>query len=405
MKIRSITYFDDPGWPLNQKRVKRVGGFVQAARVAFLERGFQVQTARLASVPFSELLTGKEISQAIEYTETLEKAAREVGFDYVSIGPALPAQPEVLEIIPDIFKNTSHIFASGLITEPDKGISLQAVWKCAGVILRTAYISPDGFANLRFAALASVESGSPFFPAAYHRGGEPLFALALESADLAVEAVRNGKDLNEVRSNLIASIERNAALLSVIANQLAEVFHVKFAGIDFSLAPFPESDFSIGTALEELTGTTLGSPASLAAVGFFADAIDRARFNKVGFCGVMLPVLEDSTLARRVAEGSLQLSDLMLYSAVCGTGLDTIPLPGDVSHEAIAAILLDLGTLSLRLDKPLTARLMPIPGKKAGEETDFDFPYFANSKVMSVDQRPISRQFKQDGWLSLISRS
>ena len=78
------------------------------------------------------------------------------------------------------------------------------------------------------------------------------------------------------------------------------------------------------------------------------------------------------------------------YSAVCGTGLDTIPLPGETSADELTALLLDLASLAQRLDKPLTARLMPIPGAKAGDPTGFNFPYFANSRVMALDSRPLS---------------
>ena len=94
-------------------------------------------------------------------------------------------------------------------------------------------------------------------------------------------------------------------------------------------------------------------------------------------------VLEDSILAKRAAEGHLTVTDLLTFSAVCGTGLDTIPLPGDVSVDSLSAILLDVAALALRLDKPLTARLMPIPGKAAGDPISFDFEYFADSAVMA----------------------
>lgn len=104
----------------------------------------------------------------------------------------------------------------------------------------------------------------------------------------------------------------------------------------------------------------------------------------------MLPVLEDSILALRAAEGVLSVKDLLLYSAVCGTGLDTVPLAGDVSEPEIAALLFDIAALSVRLGKPLTARLMPIPGKQAGEPTAFDFSFFANSQAMPLQGQKIS---------------
>ena len=116
---------------------------------------------------------------------------------------------------------------------------------------------------------------------------------------------------------------------------------------------------------------------------FLTDALDRAEFTRTGFNGLMLPVLEDSVLAKRAAEGRLTVTDLLTFSAVCGTGLDTIPLPGDVSADTLNGILLDVAALALRLDKPLTARLMPIPGKAAGDAIAFDFEYFADSAVMA----------------------
>jgi uncharacterized protein (UPF0210 family) len=118
----------------------------------------------------------------------------------------------------------------------------------------------------------------------------------------------------------------------------------------------------------------------------------------------MLPVLEDAVLAKRAADGSLTVTDLLLYSAVCGTGLDTIPLPGDVSEEQLAAVLLDLAALAQRLGKPLTARLMPVPGKQAGDPTGFDFAFFANSRVMPIRAQPLKGLFSGDETFDLKAR-
>jgi uncharacterized protein (UPF0210 family) len=106
--------------------------------------------------------------------------------------------------------------------------------------------------------------------------------------------------------------------------------------------------------------------------------------------------LEDATLAARAAEGRLTVRDLLLYSAVCGTGLDTIPLPGDASVKQLTALLLDVAALSARLEKPLTARLMPVPGKAVGEPTTFDFDFFANSRVLALDAVPLEKLLAGD---------
>ena len=170
---------------------------------------------------------------------------------------------------------------------------------------------------------------------------------------------------------------------------LSEQFEIAFGGLDFTLAPYPTEAQSLGAAVERLGVRALGLHGSLAGAAFIADAVDRAHYAKTGFNGLMLPLLEDSTLAKRAEQGTLTLKDLLMYSAVCGTGLDTVPLPGDTGPEELTAILLDVAALAQRLAKPLTARLMPVPGKRAGERTTFDFPYFANSHILAVDAKPL----------------
>ena len=177
-----------------------------------------------------------------------------------------------------------------------------------------------------------------------------------------------------------------------------------FRGIDFSLAPFPDDAHSLGNAVEKMGVPHIGQHGSLFAAAILTEAIDRADFPHTGFSGFMQPILEDSILARRAAEGTLTVKDALLYSAVCGTGLDTVPLPGDTPAEHIVPLLLDLCALAVRLDKPLTARLMPIPGKKAGDETGFDFDFFAKGKVMALEAEKLQKLFATDEVLSMGPR-
>ncbi len=257
------------------------------------------------------------------------------------------------------------------------------------------------FANLRFAALANVKAGSPFFPAAYHEPtDQPAFAIATEAADLAVDAFSQAKTLEIGRQTLIAEIEKHGKQLSRVAQSL----DCKFGGVDFSLGPFPAEAQSLGTAFERMGVPRVGLHGSLAAAAILTEAIDRANFPRTGFSGLMMPVLEDATLAKRAADGTLSVKDILLYSAVCGTGLDTIPLPGNTTVDQIVPLLLDLSALALRLDKPLTARLMPVPGKKAGDPTSFNFGFFANSKVMSLDATTLNRPLNSDETFTLKSR-
>jgi uncharacterized protein (UPF0210 family) len=396
MKIRSITTFCNPGWPLDQGILQKAGEFIAAARTALEEAGYEVQTTRLATPPFPKLLPSLATQTVIAFARELETAANAQGFDYISIGPALPEQPESYARIPEVLAATGNVFASGVMGDSTKGLSLGAVRACAEVIQRIAPLDPNGFGNLFFAALANVPPGAPFFPAAYHGDGPPAFSLATEAAGLAVEAFTSAACPTEARENIIAAIEKHARVIEPVSEALAEQSGFQFSGIDFSLAPFPETELSLGTAMERLGIPALGYHGSLAAAALLTEALERAQFKRTGFSGLILPVLEDATLAARAAQGTLTIKDLLLYSAVCGTGLDTVPLPGDSTVEQIGPILLDLATLALRLDKPLTARLMPIPGKSAGDATDFDFPYFTNSRVLALEAEPLQNALTSD---------
>jgi uncharacterized protein (UPF0210 family) len=271
-----------------------------------------------------------------------------------------------------------------------QGVGLPAVRSCGEIIHRTAGIAPDGFTNLRFAALACVPPFAPFFPAAYGEGDGISFALAIQSADEAVKAFGEAKSLAEARKLLLHRLNTLGRSLKLTAEDAVKGIGVEFKGVDFSLAPFPVDWCSLGGAMERLGVAKLGQSGSLAAAAFLADTLDRGKWQRVGFNGLMLPVLEDSILAQRATEGTLGVRDLLLYSAVCGTGLDTIPLPGDASQAQLEGLLLDMATLSTRLRKPLTARLLPVPGKKTGEMTEFKFDYFANGRVMALPESGVS---------------
>ena len=390
MKIRSITYFFNPKYPLDENALRTAGEFLAQARSAYEAAGYEVQTTRLATIPFPKLLDGK-VEQAPLLAQKLSVMLKQIGVAYAALGPALIEFPESYAVISEAISASENIFFGGVMADRKNGISLQAVKACGKIIQQASTITPDGFANLRFAALANVKAGAPFFPAAYHEGDKPAFAIAVESADLAVEAFSGSQTLDDGRRELIASITKHGQAIAKIARSLIpDPQLLTFNGIDFSLAPFPDDAHSLGGAVEKMGVPKIGLHGSLAAAAILTEAVDRADFPHTGFSGFMQPILEDSVLAKRAAEGVLTVKDALLYSAVCGTGLDTVPLAGDLTAEEMTPLLLDISALAMRLDKPLTARLMPIPGKRAGDAAEFDFGFFANSRVMALESAPLN---------------
>lgn len=379
MKIRSITVFDQLRLPLDQQQITKLSRTVNLAAETLTAAGYEVQTVRLATNLLSSL---PERDDPVRTAEDLEAQCNAAGFEFIALGPA----GDNLRLVPEILEATESVFATCRIVSPATSrIDGQKVRQAARVIESAAQIA-EGFGNLRFAALANVGPGIPFFPAAYWEGSSPAFAIATQSADLAVEATTTSVDAAEAHSKLKRLVETHGQRLQSVAETFGEQHQVPFLGTDFSLAPFPGDDCSIGAALECLTGRPLGEPGSLAAAAVLTDAVQQAHFRQAGFCGLMLPVLEDSVLAKRAAEGRLRIAELLQWSAVCGTGLDTVPIPGDASEEAIAGLLFDVAALSIRANKPLTARLMPLPGKVAGDPVHFDFAYFADGGVLALGE-------------------
>ena len=377
MKIRSITLFAEPS--LEAVRAER---FFAAARGFFSN---EVQTLRFASTPFPAWWDPGHFP-ALQARESAELWAA-TGAEFICLGPVLLRHDAGwLDSLPEIIGVGNGLHASAEIASTNGAIDVGRCRAVAGIIRRLSTLAGDGSGNFYFTALANCPAGSPYFPAAYHAGGSPQFAIAVEAAGLVLDSLSGAPTLLAARQRLQEAIEQEARGLAAAAGQLAEISGIAFGGIDFSPAPAPSPGNGLAEALEALGTGRVGESGAIFAAAFVADAIGRADFQRCGFSGLMFPVLEDTLLAERAAAGSLTIADLLSYAAVCGTGLDTVPLPGDVSQDTLTAILLDVAALAVRLNKPLTARLLPMPGLVAGDPLAIDLPYFAGGRVMAVAQ-------------------
>jgi uncharacterized protein len=383
MKIRAITLGMPTTYPIERSLWTQAGAWLGKAKQRFQDVGVEVQTTRLALPTLSSMIGSHDDHDLVAYARQADGACESEGIGYVSLGPLEPgaAQTRYAGAMSDALASTERVFAT-LSTTTSEGTSDNACWLAANIIHALAATSEGGFGNLRFGAIACCPSGIPFFPAAYHSGSQPTIGLALEAADLAVDAFASAYTSAHAERALTTLVEKTVLPLERVGRALESELGVRYLGADLSLAPFPTTDRSIAHALELLTQNPIGSAGTLYAAALVTRAVRSARVQQCGFNGLMLPVLEDNVLARRAGERRFSLTDLLIYSCVCGTGLDTVPLPGDTPAEVLAAIIRDVSALSVALRKPLTARLFPIPGKVAGDAVVFDFPYFAAGAVM-----------------------
>ncbi len=335
-----------------------------------------------------------------EQLKLIQKLLKKYQIDYFSSSAMLADDlPDfgifeklLLKQVPTYLKNYDNFFISLPAASTKKGINLSALKAGAHIIKDLSEPSPLN--NLQFCVSSNVKPNTPFFPAAYHYSEKPLFSIALEMADEIARVFRKSSSLYEAKDFLKKKFNEIYNVLVGVCERVARKHDIGFYGIDFSPAPFPKLTRSIGYALEKLNFEYFGSHGMLAGIALIRACIPQEKEKVIGFSGFMQPVLEDYTIAKSLSENKFSLDTLLLYSTMCGTGLDCIPLPGDITERELFYILLDVCTISVILNKPLTARLMPIPGKKEGDNIEFEFDYFTSSKVMGIKR--LSQDIKDD---------
>lgn len=378
MKIRTITTGFNLKLPLKEEQIGKISNFTNNSKKIFENKGYTVQTVRIATQPWEDYFKSKD--QIVRLVKELEDFTHRYNIDFFNIGTTI--NPKHIQLIYDIIKGISNGFCTVTISDK-KQINYEAARQTARLMKRLSRISKDGFANLRFAALFNTRPGSPFYPAAYHNG-PTSFAIGTENSDLVYKAFSKAKNIEKAGLYLKKILTDEYKRIEEIAIQISKEEKIRYGGIDVSIATSVKPDESIAYAFERLGLGKFGEVGTLAIARIITETVRDLDIKKCGYSGLMLPVLEDYGLAMRNKGGTYNLTNLLLYSSVCGTGLDTIPLPGDVSEKKLYALLLDIASLSIKLDKPLSARLMPVPNKKAGEMTEYDFEYFVNSRIMKI---------------------
>jgi uncharacterized protein len=382
-KIRAITAFINLDRAQYRQQVAEAVTMLKRARTTLESRGYQVQTIRIATQPFPEYTKGLTTQQAVAFFKEYDALAQKEKFA-ASIGPAMLNAGDSTEqgdMLAEILIGTKSLNAS-LVVAGDDGVNWKAVGAAARVMKKLEE-TEHSQGNFRFAAIAMVQPLTPFFPAAYHTGFGHQFAIALESANVVAAAFKDAPDLATAKQRLTDSLAASAFDIERHAGRVDQETGWTYMGID--LSPAPSGNISIGAAIENLTTQPVGMSGTLTAAAMITAAVKNVKVKQTGYSGLMLPVLEDTRLAQRWSEGHLSIDALLSYSAVCGTGLDTVPLPGDITADQLSLIIGDMASLAFKWHKPLSARLLPVLGKGWGEMTEFDDPFLVNAKLQSLD--------------------
>ena len=384
-KIRAITAFINLDRTQYQQQIAEAMTMLKRARIVYESRDFEVETIRISTQPFAEYTQGLTAEQALAFFKDYDALAQQQKFA-ASIGPAMLNASDPVsqaDLLADILKSTKSINAS-LVVAGEDGVRWPSVGAAARTMKKLAE-TEHSQGNFKFSAIALVPPLTPFFPGSYHTGFGHQFAIALESANTVAAAFQGAPDLATARQRLSQKLGDYARAVQDLAARVDQDTGWAYMGIDLSPAPMPSGiNVSITAALESLTAQPIGSPGSLTGAATITAALRDIQVKQTGYSGLMLPVLEDTRLAQRWSEGRLSLDSLLSYSAVCGTGLDTVPLPGDVSEQQLELIIGDMATLAVKWHKPLSARLLPVNGKNAGDTTEFADPFLANTTLQPL---------------------
>jgi hypothetical protein len=381
-----------------ESTIVRAANFCAVCAARFVEAGYAVQTLRIVTNPFGEYLDCTSASSAtmgmlaLKGILTGDKMPKGTRIRF-AIGAAQTA--EELLIVPGLIKNCADLAncciniscdSNGL---PDPALTLAAAQCCAALAVQT----DGGEGNFNFTANFNMGPGCPYFPAAYNLATSGAnFALGLEYPDLLVAALTPlppTATWQDRYAALTAAVGPHIATLNGVAQKYAADTSVHFAGFDSSAAPSKQSASMVKVCT--LLGLDHFGASGTVQVASFLTRVFKS-FGKaqggtvdlVGFSGFMLACLEDPGLAAAAADGQYDIRALLTYSAVCGIGLDTVPIPGDTPVDKIAALMADTGTMAFRLQKPLTVRLFPCPGKQAGQLTTFTSADLCNCAVFAV---------------------
>jgi len=382
--VRAITAFVRLDPATLERQIADALTVLRAAEGDFAQRGYKTETIRIVTQPLGELISGQSDDEALRLLKAIDDLSAKEGF-IPSVGPAMmhdSDDPRVMRLLEKALSTLPNIQANTIIAADD-GIHWNVIRESAALVrYLTDHASPS-HGNFNFTATAMVKPYGPFYPGTYHTGAGKQFSIGFESANVVQDVfARTHGNFDRSVAELTKQLTIHAKAAGSVGAQVAASTGWTFMGVDPT--PAPLGDVSIGAAIETYTGSKFGSSGTMTAALIITTAVKAVPVRQIGYSGLMVPVLEDKLLARRWAEGTITTDTLLAYSAVCGTGLDTIPYPGDIGVDQLARIFGDVASLAWKWNKPLSARLQPVAGKKAGELTEFSGPFLFNTTLHEV---------------------
>lgn len=403
---------------IKEKIQRCAENLVSTCEAISAEYAIPVVNKRIAVTPIAHVGAGFDVDGFVEIAHALDEAASAVGIDFlggfsadVSNGVTV-GDTALIAAIPRALTSTNKVCASVNVGTTRSGINMDAIVLLGQTIKDLAEQSADqnGFAAAKFVVFTNQPGDNPFMAGAVHGLGQHEVVINVGVSGPGVIARSLERKIAQAGSehlglhDLAEDIKRTAFRVTrsgeLIGRQVAKALDIPFGVVDLSLAPTPNVGDSVGEIMQILGVDAIGAPGSTAIIAMLNDAVKKggtfASQSVGGLSGAFIPVCEDQALANAVRDGSLVLEKLEAMTCVCSVGLDMIAIPGSVDAATISAIIADEMAIGMINSKTTAVRLIPVPGKEAGDFVSFG-GLFGESAIAPVRNTGKSSRFVQFG--------
>ncbi len=376
------------------------------------EYGLPIVNKRISVTPIALVAEASSVENYLAYAEALDKAAAEVGVNFIGGFSALvhkgftAGDTNLIESIPEALSSTERVCASVNVATSRAGINMDAINLVSRVIKETADLTAeqDSIGCAKLVVFANVPEDNPFMAGAFHGIGEPecVINTGVSGPGVVKSAVeRNGcADLGALSETIKKTAFKITRMGELVGRTAAERLGMPFGIVDVSLAPTPAVGDSVAEILEEMGLERCGAPGSTAALALLNDAVKKggamASSYVGGLSGAFIPVSEDAGMIKAVNDGALTIEKLEAMTAVCSVGLDMVAVPGDTTVETIAAIIADEAAIGVFNHKTTAVRIIPAAGKNVGDQVEFG-GLLGRAPVMAVSSFSAEKFVRRGG--------
>ncbi|MBD7910505.1 PFL family protein [Clostridium cibarium] len=374
---------------------------VKVGREIENEFGIPIVNKRVSVTPISIIGGATNEESYVEFAKTLDKAANELGIDFIGGFSALvhkgctKGDKILIKSIPEALKVTEKVCSSVNVGSSKCGINMNAVRDMGEIIKETAELTKDkkGFGCAKLVVFANAVEDNPFMAGAFHGVGEADIVINVGVSgpgvvQRALEKVK-GESFDVVADTIKNTAFKITRMGQLVAKEASKRLGVPFGIVDLSLAPTPAVGDSVAHILEEIGLECVGTHGTTAALALLNDAVKKggvmACSHVGGLSGAFIPVSEDAGMIDAVINGSLNLEKLEAMTAVCSVGLDMIAIPGDTKASTISAMIADEAAIGVINNKTTAVRIIPAPGCKVGDMVEFG-GLLGRAPVMKVNE-------------------